>query len=94
MSNERDPEFESILAVYLIDLRSEYESELRELTKLQRYLEDFRRASREEERRQLFVLMTGAIESLRTANKSVSHALADAFGQISQLAPARPSDLS
>src|SRR5690348_8966162 len=85
---ERDLELESVIAVYLIDLRAEYEAELRALTKMQRHFEEFRRASRDEERRQAFLLVCNALAALRTSNGSIDRALVDAATQLNSIAPA------
>jgi septal ring factor EnvC (AmiA/AmiB activator) len=77
----------SLLALYLIDLRAQYEAELRSLTQAQRALEQYRGSSTDEARRQFRSTLMTELRRLETDNGSVRHALTEALRQAGMLAP-------
>lgn len=68
---------EELLAAYLLDLRSEYEAELRLLTEIQRALEGFRSARTDRVRARAKEALTQQLRLLNGANKSIHDALAE-----------------
>jgi hypothetical protein len=78
----------SMLAVYLLDLRAQYELELRLLTKLQRALEEFRAPTRAEPQRHLYVQLEEQVKALRYAHRTIEEGLAETENQLRQLRPA------
>ena len=80
-------ELPSLLALYLLDLRTEYEMELHALTRWQRHLEEFRMAAEEEYRRQSFVMMERQATELKNSNESIRKALEEADHQMELLRP-------
>jgi hypothetical protein len=77
----------SMLAVYLLDLRAQYELELRLLTKLQRALEEFRAPTRAEPQRHLYVQLEDQVKALRYAHRTIEEGLAETEHQLRQLRP-------
>jgi hypothetical protein len=77
----------SLLALYLIDLRAQYEAELRSLTQAQRALEQYRGSGTDEARRQFKSALQTELRRLETDNRSVRDALAEAGRQADLLAP-------
>ncbi len=65
------------LALYLLDLRSEYEAELRLLTEVQRQLERFRGARSDAVRKRARDVLTQQMHLLRGANQSVASVLSE-----------------
>ena len=68
---------EDQLAVNLLDLRSEYEAELRLLTEVQRALEAFRGARTADARAQAKELLIQQLRLLSGANRSIGDALVE-----------------
>lgn len=77
----------SLLALYLIDLRAQYEAELRSLTEAQRALEQYRASSTDEARRQFKLALRTMLHRLDTDNRSVRDALVEALRQAEMLPP-------
>jgi hypothetical protein len=77
----------TLLALYLIDLRAQYEAELRSLTEAQRALEQYRASSTDEARRQFKHTLRTQLQHLDTDNRSVRDALTDALRQAEMLDP-------
>jgi hypothetical protein len=75
----------SLLALYLIDLRSQYEAELRSLTNAQRSLEQYRGATTDEARRQFKITVLTELRMLDTVKESVRDALKEALRQADKL---------
>ncbi len=76
---------EEQLAEYLLDLRSEYEAELRLLTEVQRALERFRSARSAGIRARAKQMLTQQLRLLDGANKSIHEVLADSAPLIQAL---------
>jgi septal ring factor EnvC (AmiA/AmiB activator) len=83
----RGEDIGSLLALYLIDLRAQYEAELRSLTQAQRALEQHRGSSTDEARRQFKSTLLTELRRLETDNRSVRDALTEAARQVGMLAP-------
>ena len=66
------------LALYLLDLRSEYEAELRLLTEVQRQLERFRGARSDAVRARARDVLLQQMHLLKGANQSVGSVLSEA----------------
>jgi hypothetical protein len=77
----------SMLAVYLLDLRAQYELELRLLTKLQRALEEFRAPTRPEPQRHLYVELEEQVKALRYAHRTIEEGLLETETQLRHLRP-------
>ena len=77
----------SLLALYLIDLRSQYEAELRSLTNAQRSLEQYRTATTDEARRQFKITVLTELRMLDTVKESMGDALKEALQQADKLDP-------
>lgn len=73
------------MALYLLDLRSEYEAELRLLTEVQRALERFRTAGTTAVRARAKAMLTQQLQLLGGANRSIRDALAEAAPRIRAL---------
>jgi hypothetical protein len=84
MSDESTP---AMLALYLLDLRAQYELELRLLTRLQRLLEEFRGAEASEPRRHTYVGLEQQMKALRSAHRTIDDALAGAEQQLEACRP-------
>ncbi len=78
-----------LLAVYLLDLRSQYERQLRELTAAQRALEEMRSGDGHEKRVQSHTLLQQRIRSLRAINATVLDALAEAERETALIDPSQ-----
>jgi hypothetical protein len=71
--HETTPEdLESLLAVYLLDLRGQYEAQLRALTTAQRALEEHRAADGPEKRIQTLSVLRQQLQLLRAATAAVT----------------------
>ena len=90
--NDKDkPEdLESLLAVYLLDLRGQYEAQLRALTTAQRALEDFRAADGPEKRTQTLSVLRQQLQLLRSANTTVVDGLTEAEREVGLLETVKP----
>jgi hypothetical protein len=83
-----EPEdLQSLLAVYLLDLRSQYEAQLRDLTAAQRALEEMRAADGPEKRTQSAATLRQRIQLLRAANTTVGDALTEAEREVDLIDP-------
>jgi len=82
---------ESLLAVYLLDLRSQYEAQLRALTTAQRALEEFRAAEGPEKRTQTLSVLRQQLQLLRAATATVTDGLMDADREVGLLESALPT---
>jgi hypothetical protein len=83
---ETTPEdLESLLAVYLLDLRGQYEAQLRALTTAQRALEEYRSADGPEKRTQTLSVLRQQLQLLRAATATVSDGLTEAEREIGLL---------
>jgi hypothetical protein len=76
MRPEQTDDAENHLAVYLLDLRSEYEAELRLLTEVQRSLERFRSARTAAVRVRAKEMLMQQMRLLNGANRAIHDALA------------------
>ena len=81
----------SLLAIYLIDLRAQYEANLRILTNAQRYVEQHRAAATDDARRQFKHSAGTELRALQTANTTVRDARHEAMRQVEVLAPKTPA---
>jgi hypothetical protein len=88
-TDDRPENLESLLAVYLLDLRSQYESQLRELTAAQRALEELRAADGPEKRVQSHAVLSQRIQLLRATNQTVAEGLTEAEREIALIDPAK-----
>ena len=78
-------DLESLLAVYLLDLRSQYEAQLRALTTAQRALEEFRAAEGPEKRTQTLSVLRQQLQLLRGATTVVADGLTEAEREVDLL---------
>ena len=90
-----DPEtasedFQSLLAVNLLDLRAQYEAQLRSLTTAQRALEEYRVAEGPEKRTQTVAVLRQQLQLLRAATTVVTDALTEADREIGLLEASPP----
>jgi hypothetical protein len=84
------PTFEdlsSLLALYLLDLRAQYEAELRSLTAAQRALEHYRTAATDEARRQFKITLSTELRALAATSEAVRDGLNEALRQAGLLEP-------
>ena len=86
MADDRE-NLDSLVAVYLLDLRSHYEAQLRHLTAAQRALEEARTASGPGKRTQAVSVLRQRVQLLRAANTTVADALTEAEREVSLLDP-------
>jgi hypothetical protein len=84
------PRADEELALYLLDLRSEYEAELRLLTEVQRGLERFRTARTASVRARAKEMLTQQMRLLDGANRSIHDVLSDAGPLLAALADSEP----
>jgi hypothetical protein len=77
----------SLLALYLIDLRAQYEAELRSLTAAQRALERYRTAATDEARRQFKITLSNELRALDATSEAVRDGLNEALRQAGLLEP-------
>ena len=83
---ESTPEdLQSLLAVYLLDLRGQYEAQLRSLTTAQRAIEEYRAADGPEKRTQTLSVLRQQLQLLRAAVVTVTEALTEADREIALL---------
>jgi hypothetical protein len=80
-----DVPLDSALAVFLINLRAQYEAQLRELTGAQLDLELYRSASSDPQRRQSVVGLRAHLRNLKNATESVTDTLAEAIREADEL---------
>jgi hypothetical protein len=90
-ATQKSPEAD--LALYLLDLRSEYEAELRLLTEVQRALERFRTARTTAVRARAKEMLTQQLRLLDGANRSIHDALAQAPPKLGALGNLNESTL-
>ena len=79
------------LALYLLDLRSEYEAELRLLTEVQRGLERFRGARTAGVRARAKEMLTQQMRLLDGANRSIGDVLGEAAPLLAALGDSDPT---
>ena len=84
-------DLESLLAVYLLDLRGQYEAQLRALTAAQRALEEYRAADGPEKRTQTLSVVRQQLQLLRAATATVTDGLTEAERDVGLLEAAPPS---
>jgi hypothetical protein len=75
----------SLLALYLFDLRAEYEGQLRTLTKVQRWIEEYRATSEPEQRRNSLLMLQQCAKEMQAASGVIQSALGEAIRQIEGL---------
>ena len=89
MSDPETPEtpesLQSLLAVYLLDLRAQYEAQLRALTAAQRALEEHRAADGPEKRTQTLSVLRQQLQLLRAATDIVMDGLTEADREVALL---------
>ena len=89
---ETTPEdLESLLAVYLLDLRGQFEAQLRSLTTAQRALEEYRAAEGPEKRTQTLSVVRQQLQLLRAATTTVTDGLTEADREVGLLERAPPT---
>ena len=88
--NNTPEDLESLVAVYLLDLRGQYEAQLRALTTAQRALEEFRAADGPEKRIQTLSVLRQQLQLLRAANATVVDGLIEAEREVALLEAAKP----
>jgi hypothetical protein len=92
---DRDPtpseDLESLLAVYLLDLRGQYEGQLRALTTAQRAMEEYRAADGPEKRIQTLSVLKQQFQLLRASNTAVADGLTEAEREVALLEDAQPT---
>ena len=69
---------QSVFALCLLDLRTQYEAQLRFLSKAQRALEEYRGSGAPEERAQTLAVIREQMQRMRAATSPVAAALAEA----------------
>ena len=84
-------DFQSLLAVNLLDLRAQYEAQLRVLTTAQRALEEHRVAEGPEKRTQTVAVLRQQLHLLRAATTVVTDALTEADREIGLLEASPPT---
>ena len=83
---ESTPEdLQSLLAIYLLDLRGQYEAQLRSLTTAQRALEEYRAADGPEKRTQTLSGLRQQLQLLRAATGTVIEGLNEADREVALL---------
>ena len=90
-SDSSPEDLESLLAVYLLDLRSQYEAQLRALTTAQRALEEFRAAEGPEKRTQTLSVLRQQLQLLRATTAAVTDGLTEADREVGLLEAAAPT---
>jgi hypothetical protein len=78
-------DLQSLLAVYLLDLRGQYEAQLRSLTTAQRALEEYRAAEGPEKRTQTLSILRQQLQLLRAATATVTDGLTEADREVGLL---------
>ena len=88
-ANDQPEDLESLLAVYLLDLRGQYEAQLRALTTAQRALEEFRAADGPEKRTQTLSVLGQQLQLLHASNTTVTEGLREAEREVGLLEAAK-----
>jgi len=88
-AKDQPEDLESLLAVYLLDLRGQYEAQLRALTAAQRALEEFRAADGPEKRTQTLAVLGQQLQLLHASNTVVTAGLTEAERELELLEAAK-----
>ena len=89
-SDTTPEDLQSLLAVYLLDLRGQYEGQLRSLTTAQRALEEYRSADGPEKRTQTLSVLRQQLQLLRAATAAVTDGLTEAEREVGLLEASPP----
>ena len=80
-----------LFSAYVLDVRVQVESQLRQLTEIQQHMETWRAADDDAERAALADLVERSLQQLVVSNITVKQSVGEATGLISTLRSAPPS---
>ena len=80
-----------LFSAYVLDVRVQVESQLRQLTEIQQHMETWRAADDDAERAALADLVERSLQQLVASNITVKQSVGEATGLISTLRSAPPS---